>query len=104
MELQVVINDLGIPLWPVGILILLEMLVILRRRNHSLPYLVFFVIFWLYIMVALDKTFFPLQVNGLYVDVMRKGPLFSQVNLVLLHSVPMDYQWQAILSSSTISC
>jgi glycopeptide antibiotics resistance protein len=80
--MQVVINDLGIPVWPLGLLTLLAVLVILRHRRHSLPYLFFFIIFWLYIMAAVDKTFFPLQINGLYVDVMRKAPLFSQVNLV----------------------
>jgi glycopeptide antibiotics resistance protein len=85
MEMQLVINDLGIPLWPLGILILPGVLAILRRRKHSLVYLVFFSIFWLYIMAGLDKTFFPLQVNGLFVDVMRQQPLFSQVNLVPFH-------------------
>jgi glycopeptide antibiotics resistance protein len=86
MEMQLVINDLGIPLWPLGILILLGMLVILRRSSrHSLAYLVCFSFFWVYIMAGLDKTFFPLQVNGLFVDVMRQQPLFSQVNLVPFH-------------------
>jgi glycopeptide antibiotics resistance protein len=80
--MHIILNDLGIPIWPLGIVFLLVVLVILRRRKHSLAYLVFFSIFWVYVMVALDKTFFPLQINGQYVDVMRQEPLFSQVNLV----------------------
>jgi glycopeptide antibiotics resistance protein len=85
MDLQIVINDLGIPIWPLGIVILLLVLVILLRRKHSLAYQVFFSLFWVYIMVALDKTFFPIQINGQFVDVMRQEPLFSQVNLVPMH-------------------
>jgi glycopeptide antibiotics resistance protein len=82
MEMQIVINNMGIPIWPIGILVLIAVLAILRRRLHSLPYLAFFSIFWVYIMVGLDKTLFPIQINGTFVDVMRQAPLFSQVNLM----------------------
>ena len=85
MEMQIVINGLGIPIWPIGILVLMVVLAILWRRKHSLPYLVFFSIFWVYAMLGLDKTFFPLQINGLFVDVMRQEPIFSQVNLLPLY-------------------
>ena len=82
MDMQIEINNLGIPVWPLGIGILLAVLVILRRRKHSLAYLLFFSIFWAYVMAGLDKTFFPIAINGQFVDVMRQQPLFSQVNLV----------------------
>ena len=82
MEMQIVINNLGIPIWPLGILILFGVLAIWLRRKHSYPYLVFFAIFWVYGMAALDKTLFPIQINGTFVDVMRQAPLFSQVNLL----------------------
>jgi glycopeptide antibiotics resistance protein len=85
MQMQIIINNLGIPIWPIGILALVLALAILLRRKHSLPYLVFFSIFWVYAMVGLDKTFFPIQLNGQFVDVMRQAPLFSQVNLVPLY-------------------
>ena len=85
MEMQIVINNLGIDIWPMGILILIVVLAILWRRQHSVSYLVFFSIFWVYVMVGLDKAFFPIQINGLYVDVMRQAPLMSQVNLVPLY-------------------
>jgi glycopeptide antibiotics resistance protein len=82
MDMRIEINNLEIPVWPLGIGILLAVLVILQRRKHSLAYLLFFSIFWVYAMAALDKTFFPIAINGLFVDVMRQQPLFSQVNLV----------------------
>lgn len=82
MEMQIVINNLGIPIWPLGILILFGVLAILLRRKHSYSYLLFFSIFWVYGMAGLDKTLFPIQINGTFVDVMRQAPLFSQVNLL----------------------
>jgi len=80
--MQIIINDMGIPVWPIGILILIVVLVILWRRKHNLSYLFFFSIFWVYVMSSLDKVFFPIQVNGEYVDVMKQIPLMSQVNLI----------------------
>lgn len=77
-----IINDIGIPLWLLGILGLIVALAILWQRKRGLPYLFFFSIFWVYVMVSLDKVFFPIQINGEYVDAMRQIPLLSQVNLV----------------------
>jgi glycopeptide antibiotics resistance protein len=85
MEMQIVINNLGIPIWPLGIMILFGVLAILWRRKHSYSYLVFFSIFWVYAMLGLDKTLFPIQINGTFVEVMRQAPLFSQVNLLPFH-------------------
>jgi glycopeptide antibiotics resistance protein len=39
----------------------------------------------MYVMFSLDRTFFPIQINGVYVDVMRQTPLMSRVNLVPLY-------------------
>lgn len=80
--MEIIINDIGIPVWPIGILVLIVILVILWRRRHNLSYLFFFTIFWAYMMLGLDKVFFPIQINGEYVDVMRQIPLISQINLV----------------------
>ena len=57
--MQIVINNLGIPIWPLGILILFGVLAILLRRKHSYSYLLFFSIFWVYGMAGLDKTSLP---------------------------------------------
>jgi glycopeptide antibiotics resistance protein len=85
MEMQIVLNNLGIPTWPIGILLLAGVLIVLWRRKHGLPYLGFFAIFWVYVLFGLDKTFFPIQINGNFVDVMRQAPLWSQVNLLPFH-------------------
>ena len=80
--MEIVINDMAIPLWPIGIFVLIVVLAILWHRRHNLSYLFFFSIFCVYIMLGLDKVFFPIQINGEYVDVMRQIPLISQINLV----------------------
>lgn len=78
----IIINDLGIPVWPIGILILVILLGVLWHRKHKLSYLFFFSIFWVYVMFGLDKVFFPLQINGQYVDAMKQISSMSQVNFV----------------------
>ncbi len=80
--MQIIINDMGIPVWPIGILALIVVLAILWRRKHNLSYLFFFSIFWVYVMFSLDKIFFPIEINGEFVEVMKQIPLMSQVNLV----------------------
>lgn len=80
--MQIIVNDMGIPVLPVGILLLIIVLILLWKRKYSWSYLFFFSIFWIYVMFGLDKVFFPIQINGQYVDVMRETPLLSHINLV----------------------
>ncbi len=86
MDMAIVFNGLAIPVWPIGILALFVVLVVLWRRKRSLSYLFFFLIFWVYIMFSLDKVFFPIQINGQYVDVMKQVPLLSEINLIPFYS------------------
>lgn len=86
--MEVIINDTGIPSWPIGILALIVVLVILWRQKKKWSYLFFFSIFWVYAMSSLDKVFFPIQINGEFVDAMRQIPLNSQINLVPFYFGP----------------
>ncbi len=79
--MEIVINDLGIDIFPLGIALLALALLVLRRRGHTWPYLFCFALFWVYLQLALKETFFPLQINGTYVEVMRQEPLESHINL-----------------------
>lgn len=80
--MQVIINGMAIPLWPIGVLTLIARLAILRHRNHNSSYLLLFSIFWVYIMFGLDKVFFPIEINGVFVDAMREIPIMSQINFI----------------------
>lgn len=80
--MEILYNDTGTSLWPIAILISVTTLAILWRRTHNLSYLFFLSIFGAYVFLAIDKVFFPIEINGLYVDVMREEPLMSQINLI----------------------
>jgi glycopeptide antibiotics resistance protein len=82
-KMYIEINDFAIDISPVGILLLVIVLVILRRQGRSGSYLACFALFWVYILLALKVTLFPIPINGQYVDVMRQIPLMSHVNLKL---------------------
>ena len=80
--MEILYNDTATSLWPIGILISVIILVALSRRTRNLSFLFFLSIFEAYVLLAIDKIFFPIEINGLYVDVMRNEPLMSQINLI----------------------
>lgn len=80
------IEDYGIPLWPIGVLALIFLLVIHWKRKRNFPYLVFLAIFWVYLLFAMDKVFFPMDISGSYADEMRQHtPILARVNIVPFH-------------------
>lgn len=81
-KMEILYNDTAISLWTTGILISIIILVVLWHRTHNLSFLFFLSIFEIYVLFAIDKVFFPIQINGLYVDVMKTEPIMSQINLV----------------------
>ncbi len=78
----------GIDTWPVWVLILFAALIISWRKQRSLPHLFFSAIFGIYLLYALDKVFFPIQVSGAFADEMRKLPVLSFVNLIPFYFGP----------------
>lgn len=73
-------KNLGIPLFPIGILILIVILIIHWKQKRSFSYMFFFSIFWVYLMFGIDKVFFPLEISGTYVDEMRQVSIISFIN------------------------
>ncbi len=47
----------------IGLSILVCLLFVLRGRRQSLPYLLFFSIFWLYLLVIVSTVIFPIVIN-----------------------------------------
>lgn len=80
---------LSIDIWPAGNVLLIIPLVILWRRQHSLSYLICFAVLGIYLVFALDKVFFPLQVGGDYPD--AQTPFSSLVNLIPFYPGPWGY-------------
>jgi len=73
-------ENLGIPLFPIGIIILLISLIILWKRKHSFSYFFFFLLFWVYLMFSIEKVFFPLEISGPFVDEMKQVSISSLIN------------------------
>jgi glycopeptide antibiotics resistance protein len=97
--------DFDILSWFVGILILVVLLIILSRRKHNPSYLFCFSIFWVYLLVVLKETIFPIPLSGDMVEVMREETAFmSGVNLIPLYFGPFaSTSIRAIFVSSILN-
>ncbi len=81
--LRIESTEYGIDVWPLFVIALVVMLGVLWRRGYSLSYLLCCMVFGIYLLFALDKTFFPLQISGSYADTMREYGSFAQsINLI----------------------
>ncbi len=80
--MDIIIDNFGIDIFPLGVVLLFIVVLILLRRKTSFSYLVFFSFFWIYMMFLLKATLFPIQVSGAYVEVMRETSWSSYINLV----------------------
>ena len=74
-------NNFGISLLPLGVLILAIVIVICWKQGKSLSYLLFLSFFGVYLLLGIDKVFFPLEVSGPYVDEMRQMPMLVFINI-----------------------
>ncbi len=75
-------NGLSFPGWLIGAVLVVFILAGQVRRKQSWPYIFCLAIFSVYLLKALDLTFFPLQLNGPYVENMRTVPIQSFINLI----------------------
>ncbi len=84
MSLSIVIytGDRGYSLtnYVVGIWIILLILSWIRTRR--LAYVTCATIFGIYLLLLIDKTFFPLHIAGGFADMMRAAPFSSGINLI----------------------
>jgi glycopeptide antibiotics resistance protein len=86
-----VLRDLSFDIWPVGIVFLVVPLILLWRSRHSLPHLFCAAVFGIYVVFALQKTFFPLMISGTYPDAMRREPFLNFVNVIPFYPGPWGY-------------
>ena len=81
--MEIIFNDIGVDIRPLAWLILIIYLVIQWRRKQNKSYLFCLLVFWIYILYALQVTFFPLQITGTFVDVMRQNSSWmTDINLI----------------------
>ncbi len=74
--------DFDILTWLIGILILVFLFPILWSRKHSLSYLFFFSVFWVYLLIVVDVTIFPIPLPdaGMFLSKQQITFVLSHVN------------------------
>src|SRR5882724_9465309 len=80
--MEVELNDLRFPTWPIGAVVLVVLLIILWRRKCCLSYLLCCGLFGIYLLFAADRAFFPIAISGTYADTMRTVPFALSINLI----------------------
>lgn len=80
-RMSVGVDRVSVDIWPLALIVLGVLLLLLWRRKRSPSYLFCCALFGLYVLFAVDRTFFPLDISGAYADHMRQIPFMSGVNL-----------------------
>jgi len=84
-------NNFMLDIRPLAWLILLVFLIIQWRRKQDRSYIFCLLVFGAYLLVALQLTFFPLQINGDFVDAMRQNSSWmTDINLIPFY-IPQGY-------------
>ncbi len=76
--------EFGIMEWLIGIAILTVLLPILWRRKHSPSYLFFFSAFWVYLLILVSVTIFPIPLPDAGIFLTKQQIIFvlSHINFV----------------------
>lgn len=92
-------KNFGIPMWPIGIIVLFLFLSVLWKRKRNFSFLLFFSIFWVYLLYGFDKVFFPIDTSGSFVDQMRlHTPIMSRVNIVPFYFGQYGFTLEGLIS------
>lgn len=54
--------DFGVMEWLIGVAVLIVLIPILWKRKHIPSYLFFFSVFWVYLLIVVDVTIFPIPI------------------------------------------
>ncbi|MFT3890521.1 MAG: VanZ family protein [Anaerolineales bacterium] len=73
--------------WFAGLVLLAGMLVLLWRRGRSLSELLFFSIFWIYLLVVIKLTLFPIYIDAFRREVLGRQ-FMASVNLIPFYFGP----------------
>lgn len=95
LRMRLVFDDIALSMVPIFGLLLMILPVVAWRRSRSFSYVLCVAVFGIYGLFVLDQVFFPMQVSGEYVEIMRDRDLFSGVNLI-----PLEFGRFGTLQSS----
>jgi glycopeptide antibiotics resistance protein len=87
--MEIVFTNVKYDVWPFAVgAIFLLIVILFCRKKYSMSYLICCTIFGIYILTVISKVFFPLDISGTYVDVMRQQPFDSFINLIPFYFGP----------------
>ena len=90
--MDIYFDNYGVDIRPLAWLGLIVFLVIQWRRKHNRAYIFCLLVFGIYLLYALQFTFFPLQISGSYADAMRQNSSWmTDINLVPFY-IPDGYR------------
>lgn len=69
------------PLYIIFLVVLAIVLFFLWRKKRSVPYLICFSLFWVYMLAAIDRVFFPIPLDAHFSDPYNLSP-WARVNLI----------------------
>lgn len=76
--------DFDILGWIVGFIVLAVLLAVQRKRQCNIPYLLFFSIFWVYLLLVIKWTLFPIYIDSFRREMMGRQ-FTSSINLIPFH-------------------
>ncbi len=80
--MQIILSEIAVDTWPLGLGIFIVMGIMVGYRKRSLSYVICFIVFSVYLLLVLDKVLFPIAISGSYADAMRQYPSYTpMVNL-----------------------
>jgi glycopeptide antibiotics resistance protein len=78
--------DFDVVTWSAGIVVMAAVLTPLWVKKRSFPYVLFFAVFWVYVLVVIKQTLFAIPLSGPMVEELRNaGHFMSSVNLIPGH-------------------
>ena len=96
--MDIYFNDIGVDIRLLAWLGLFVFLVIQWRRKHNRAYIFCLLVFGIYLLYALQVTFFPLEISGGYADAMRQNSSWiTDINLIPFY-IPDGYRENKDLS------
>ena len=97
--MDIYFNYIGVDISPLAWLGLIVFLVIQWRRKHNRAYIFCLLVFGIYLLYALQVTFFPLEISGGYADAMRQNSskVITDINLIPFY-IPDGYRENKDLS------
>jgi glycopeptide antibiotics resistance protein len=88
LQMRVEFSETATSAAPLFLIILLISVAVAGIKQRSWSYLICYTIFGIYLLFAIDRTFFPIWISGAYADARRQIPVLSEINITPFYFGP----------------